>query len=727
MFHVARKGAGDSPMLTPFAAGAAMATVALLMLVAIGCGDGDSLPEIVTATPPDTPALNIQFFGAAGLSDENRTSLADLVALIQMGIVQIETGGSTGSGFIINADGLVMTNEHVVGSAQSVNVWLTNGRRYSGNVLERDATADLALVQIDSTERFDPIEIGDPSSVRVGDEVLALGFPLADTIGNSLTVTRGIISSTRQTAGVDLWQTDAAINPGNSGGPLVGSDGRVIGVNTSRIEETDSGRPVQSIGFAVSASEFERRLDALRGSRAIGRSTPPLTLTPTVTSTPGPSVHTEAALTPTPRPTPTPTSTPTATPTATPTPTPVPPEYTEGMGYAHAENLKEPSVAHNYASAFAKARLSGLSSPDARVYASGLMFYSAEITDDQENREAFFAEYESAHEEALRDRQGGFGVISQAISTVLSQRALWPFTDGSTDADGTFATSYARGLAQTPMRGLAAHGYALTYAGHTYTGSTNDEAEERANIYATGFELSESALNPIVYDLKDRFIYARAYERGYAEALHRSEEGVTRESAIHNWASVYAQSYVGTYTYDGSDAHACIGPGSGLTDLNFAYERRRYNPVNIPAQDWSTLDLAHTCASLLAHGAIDLGMTHNPELHASAYYQGARHVRELTLSGQEADDYAFNYYLAYYQKRGGRNRDFVEVAHIYAVAYADVKRVGLPEEESVAYAGAYLEAFLAARQNGSTDEEAHVYASAFAMVETEWPQGASPP
>ena len=280
-------------MMTPFAAGVVMATAAFLMLVAIGCGDGTSgddeslsLSEIVTPTLPDTPDLNIQFFGAADLSDESKASLADLIADIQAGVVQITTDSGSGSGFIINADGLVMTNEPVVGGAQSVTIWLTNGRRYNGDVLERDATADLALVQIDSAERFDPIAIGDPDGVRVGDEVLALGFPLAGTIGNSLTVTRGIISSVRKTAGVDLWQTDAAINPGNSGGPLVGSDGRVIGVNTSRIEETDSGKPVQNIGFAVSVIEFERRLGALSGRGITERGTPPPTPTPAPTPTP---------------------------------------------------------------------------------------------------------------------------------------------------------------------------------------------------------------------------------------------------------------------------------------------------------------------------------------------------------------------------------------------------------------------------------------------------------
>ena len=112
----------------------------------------------------------------------------------------------------------------------------------------------------------------DPKRVRVGDEVLALGFPLADRIGSDLTV-RGIVSSKRMESGVEQFQTDAAINPGNSGGPLVNNSGEVIGVNTSRIEETSGGRPVANIGFAVSVSELESRLPSLGSPGHVTRGT----------------------------------------------------------------------------------------------------------------------------------------------------------------------------------------------------------------------------------------------------------------------------------------------------------------------------------------------------------------------------------------------------------------------------------------------------------------------
>ncbi len=139
---------------------------AFLILLAAGCGEGtgetgEPAPSSETApptpsappTPPASPTINVQFFGADDLSDESRSSLADLIAGIQAGVVQITTGSGSGSGFIVDADGLVVTNEHVVGGAARVSVWLTNGRRYDGDVLERDVTADLALVQIDGSHR----------------------------------------------------------------------------------------------------------------------------------------------------------------------------------------------------------------------------------------------------------------------------------------------------------------------------------------------------------------------------------------------------------------------------------------------------------------------------------------------------------------------------------------------------------------------------------------------
>ena len=245
-----------------------------------------------TSSSPGTSGLDIRFVGAADLSDQGKSSLAEVIERIQDGVVQVVAGSGSGSGFIINESGVVVTNEHVVRGQRKVGILLTNGTRYSGEVLSRDSTADLALVQIESNDRFHAIAVGDPADVRVGDEVLALGYPLVGRIGNSLTVTRGIISSTRTVNGVDLLQTDAAINPGNSGGPLINRDGSVIGVNTFRIEETTGGRPVNSIGFSVSVIELHRRVPIVNAAPATTPSTPtgkaPMTPSPAPTVAPTP-------------------------------------------------------------------------------------------------------------------------------------------------------------------------------------------------------------------------------------------------------------------------------------------------------------------------------------------------------------------------------------------------------------------------------------------------------
>ena len=253
-----------------------------------------------TPSSTGTSELNIRFVGAADLSDQSKSSLAEVIERIQDGVVQVTAGSGSGSGFIIDESGVVVTNEHVVRGQRKVGIRLTNGTHHTGEVLRQDSTADLALVQIESNDRFHAIAMGNPAGVRVGDEVLALGYPLVGKIGNSLTVTRGIISSTRTVNGVDLLQTDAAINPGNSGGPLINRDGNVIGINTFRIEETTGGRPVNSIGFAVSAIALQRMVPSVSEQPARTPSTsvnePTMTATPSPSATPAPSTNTAVAI-----------------------------------------------------------------------------------------------------------------------------------------------------------------------------------------------------------------------------------------------------------------------------------------------------------------------------------------------------------------------------------------------------------------------------------------------
>jgi len=152
---------------------------------------------------------------------------------------------SSGSGFVIGPDGLIVTNAHVVEDADLLQVRLADGRRFTGKVIGQDMRVDLALVKVEGATNLPTLPIGDSNRVRIGEFVLALGHPF----GFEQSVSFGIVSRkgsplTVAAPGFDFIQTDAAINPGNSGGPLVNMAGQVVGVNSMA---TRNG----SIGFAI--------------------------------------------------------------------------------------------------------------------------------------------------------------------------------------------------------------------------------------------------------------------------------------------------------------------------------------------------------------------------------------------------------------------------------------------------------------------------------------------
>ena len=206
-----------------------------------------------TTTPVATPA---------GMATP---TIAEMVRSVQGGVVQIITLTSAGSGFIIDSDGLVVTNQHVVGGNLSVTVRISDGTEYQASVLGVSTRADLAIIDIGGGGNIQPVPLGDSDNVQVGEDVIAMGFPLGFQLGQSITVTRGIVSAKRVYDEVEHIQTDAAINPGNSGGPLFNRAGQVIGVNTSREETTPDGRPVTGISFAVAINEVKSRLETLKG------------------------------------------------------------------------------------------------------------------------------------------------------------------------------------------------------------------------------------------------------------------------------------------------------------------------------------------------------------------------------------------------------------------------------------------------------------------------------
>jgi putative serine protease PepD len=204
-------------------------------------------------------------------------SVAGLAARVLPSVVSIETtsadGGATGSGFVIDANGYLLTNNHVVAGSLTIKVLLNDGREFAARILGRDESYDLAVLKIEASGLM-ALQFGDSDKVQVGDPVIAIGSPL----GLSGTVTQGIISAKNRpvTAGdsesdsatsfISALQTDAAINPGNSGGPLVDATGAVIGVN-SAIASLGSSLGSQSgsigLGFAIPINQARKTADQL--------------------------------------------------------------------------------------------------------------------------------------------------------------------------------------------------------------------------------------------------------------------------------------------------------------------------------------------------------------------------------------------------------------------------------------------------------------------------------
>jgi len=256
----------------------------VLALGAMACQiGGASIQTAAPSTPisempvPDTALPPLESFSP----DDSQGLLADLYERVMPGVVSIQVisgdnTGSQGSGFVINEQGYIVTNYHVVDGAKQVEVDFTSGYKTYGTVIGTDLDSDLAVIKVNAPpEEINPVPLGDSDQVQVGQTVIAIGNPF----GLSGSMTTGIISALGRTleserdapnggfftAG-DIIQTDAAINPGNSGGPLFNLQGEVIGVNRAirTTNFTDAGQPVNSgIGFAVSINIVKRVLPVL--------------------------------------------------------------------------------------------------------------------------------------------------------------------------------------------------------------------------------------------------------------------------------------------------------------------------------------------------------------------------------------------------------------------------------------------------------------------------------
>ncbi len=218
-----------------------------------------AIPADVLKSVDADEQINIRVYQAVNKSVVNITTATEAV-----GLFGDESSSGTGSGFVIDRQGHILTNYHVVEGADTVQVTLFDGSTHDARIIGEDASNDVAVVQIRvAADRLVPVALGDSSRLLVGQKILALGNPF----GLERTLTTGIISSLDRSLRAKndrmikgIIQTDAAINPGNSGGPLLNSRGEVIGMNTAIISQVGQSA---GISFAVPINAIQRILKPL--------------------------------------------------------------------------------------------------------------------------------------------------------------------------------------------------------------------------------------------------------------------------------------------------------------------------------------------------------------------------------------------------------------------------------------------------------------------------------
>lgn len=241
---------------------AALAVIGALVLISIGVVagmaalhyfDSNSAPSL-TATHDGNKTITEAESSIASVAEKVGPSVVSIVTRTRSGNSFGMSGQAAGTGIIVSKDGYIMTNNHVIDGATNVSVIDSTGEQYTDvTVIGRDPLNDVAFLKVHTSTDFTPAELGNSATLRVGQQVVAIGNALGQY---SNTVTSGIVSGTGRpitaSSGMgesesltDLIQTDASINPGNSGGPLVNMAGQVIGINTAIVEDA------HGIGFAI--------------------------------------------------------------------------------------------------------------------------------------------------------------------------------------------------------------------------------------------------------------------------------------------------------------------------------------------------------------------------------------------------------------------------------------------------------------------------------------------
>ena len=270
-------------------------TIVLLLLASASACRGDSRDPQPLAVPAANAATRVAL--DSGLVAQRRTAITEAVARVAPTVVTVQTevvdrsvnpfdafNGTNervlpglGSGFIVRADGVIVTNAHVVAGANTISVALRDGTTYPARLLGKDETNDLAVLKIDA-KNLPVAPLGQSDDLIIGEWVIAIGNPYGFLLGNSEpSVTVGVISGTgrnlvARSEGsamyVDMIQTDASINPGNSGGPLVNALGQIVGMNSSIY--TPSGGSI-GLGFAIPVNRVKHVTEDLLAHGTVRR------------------------------------------------------------------------------------------------------------------------------------------------------------------------------------------------------------------------------------------------------------------------------------------------------------------------------------------------------------------------------------------------------------------------------------------------------------------------
>src|SRR5919197_2481840 len=257
------------PSRWPAAVGGGLVSAVVVSAVLLGTGlAGGNNDQPATTTPANPSPVNIS------ASDNKGDLVRTVYAAASPSVASVRTGQGSGTGFLVDGNGTIVTNAHVVGDSKQVQVRFNDkGEYHDAQVLSVDASTDLAAVKVDASdvEGIRPLQLADSDSAQVGDSVVAIGYPL----GLDRTATAGIVSGLERRIespngfSIDkVIQTDAAVNPGNSGGPLLNAKGQVIGVNSQIATAAGGGEGNIGISFSIPSNTVKQVLPSLENGTA---------------------------------------------------------------------------------------------------------------------------------------------------------------------------------------------------------------------------------------------------------------------------------------------------------------------------------------------------------------------------------------------------------------------------------------------------------------------------